>query len=346
MAKVMMIGTSEDSGGGISSVIRLMKKMPVWETFSCYWLGVQTQKGFLWKLWYALKSAVKAPFIISRYDIIHFHIVPGITLIIQLPELLIAKLYGKKIIIEVHIGNQLVPYSKNRLFKWWLRQSDLILLLAHKWESLFKELYSDIKTPVHVLYNACDVLEPISMEQKQKLIIFAGTIHDNKAPDLLLQAWARLKEKYPDWRISMMGTGEIQKYQDLAKELGINDCVEFTGHVIGEAKERLFADARIYCMCSYLEGFPMVVLEAWAHSIAVVTTPVGGLPDVIDDNNNCLVFPFGKADVLAQKIDSLISDKELCLKICNNGYRLVSERFSLDRINVDLEEIYNQLLRS
>lgn len=70
--------------------------MPVWEKYSCYWLGTQIQRGLLWKLWYAVKAAIVAPLIMWRYDIVHFHMVPGITLLIQLPELLVAKLYGKK----------------------------------------------------------------------------------------------------------------------------------------------------------------------------------------------------------------------------------------------------------
>lgn len=113
MSKVMMIGTSENSGGGISSVIRLIKKMPIWKKYSCYWLGTQIQRNVLWKLWYATKAAMITPFLMWKYDIIHFHMVPGITLLIQLPELLIAKLYRKKIIMEVHVGNQLVPYAND-----------------------------------------------------------------------------------------------------------------------------------------------------------------------------------------------------------------------------------------
>lgn len=122
MPKVMMVGTSESSGGGISSVIRLIKKMPVWEKYSCYWLGTQIQRGLLWKLWYAVKAAIVAPLIMWRYDIVHFHMVPGITLLIQLPELLVAKLYGKKVIMEVHVGNQLVPYANDKFFNGGLNR--------------------------------------------------------------------------------------------------------------------------------------------------------------------------------------------------------------------------------
>lgn len=344
MPKVMMVGTSENSGGGISSVIRLLKKMPVWDKYSTYWLGTQIQSNGVKKLWYALKAAVKSPFIMWKYDIIHFHMVPGITLLIQLPELLIAKLYGKKVITEVHVGNQLVPYSNDRFFKWWFKRADLVLLLAKKWEQLFKDSYASVKTPTDVLYNACEMSEPIPFEEKKKLITFAGTIHDNKAPDLLLKAWAQLKEKYPDWKVVFMGSGEVPRYEQMAKDLGISECVEFTGHIVGNRKNQLFHDSSIYCMCSYMEGFPMVVLEAWAHSTAVVTTPVGGLPDAIEEGMNCLTFGFGKYDELAEQLDNLISNDQLRRDMCAYGYKYAQEHFSLEIVSQNLDRIYMNLL--
>lgn len=341
----MMIGTSEKSGGGISSVIRLIKKMPVWEKYSCYWLGTQTQRGAFWKLWQAIKAAFLAPVIMWRYDIIHFHMVPGITLLIQLPELMVAKLYGKKVILEVHIGNQLVPYADNKFFKWWLKRADLILLLARRWEALLKDSYKEVKAPTDVLYNACEVMPPVPTEEKKNLIIFAGTIHDNKAPDLLLEAWSLLKDKYPDWKLSFMGSGDITKYERMAEDLNVSDCIEFTGYVVGKQKTQRFHDASIYCMCSYVEGFPMVVLEAWSYSIAVVTTPVGGLPDVIEEERNCLTFPFGDAKTLASQLDRLISDKQLRTDISRGGYLYAQEHFSLDVVNKYLDNIYSNLMK-
>lgn len=346
MERVMMIGSAEKSGGGISSVIKLMKKMPIWDKYSCYWLGTQIQRNSFWKLGFAVRAMLIAPFIMWRYDIIHFHIVPGITLVIQLPELLIAKFYKKKIVMEIHVGNQLQPYAKDVFFKWWCKQADIVLLLAQKWKNLFKETYTDVKVRTEVLHNACEIIPKIPIEQKKKLIIFAGTINENKAPDLLLKAWAKLRDKHSEWRISFMGNGDISYYERIADELNIRNCVEFTGYITGNEKKERFESASIFCMCSYVEGFPMVVLEAWAHSIAVVTTPVGGLPDVIEEEKNCLTFPFGDVDTLAIQIDKLICNEKLRKKISEYGYQYVQKSFSLDIVNEKLEQIYSTLLKN
>lgn len=338
--KVMMVGTAENSGGGITSVLKLIRKMPVWDLYSCYWLETQTQGNIVKKIGYALKAYLIATLKMKSYDIVHFHMVPGINLVIQLPVFFIAKLYRKNVIAEVHVGNQLIPYSKSYLLRWWFKNVDLILFLANKWVNLFHEIYADIKTPVNVLYNACEFIEPIPIYEKKKEIIFVGTIDDNKAPDLLIKAWAKLSTKFPEWKIKILGRGNIQKFQTLSNQLGISDSIEFMGQVTGELKETIFHNASIYCMCSYMEGFPMVVLEAWAHSISVVTTPVGGLPDVIVDGRNCMVFPFGDSDKLAEQLDILIRDNQLRSSISEYGYKSALDLFSVQKINNDIDNIY------
>ncbi len=321
--------------------------MPVWEKYNIYWLATQTNgTGYHDKLWMAVKAALKAPFVMWNCKIVHFHMVPGITLLIQLPELIIAKILRKKIIMEVHVGNQLVPYSKDKFFQWWFKQADLVILLAKKWEKLFKEMYSEVKIPSDVLYNACEMHEPIPFEEKKKLILFAGTIHENKAPDLLIKAWAKLKDKYPDWHVTFMGSGNISYYEQMAAELGIKDSIDFTGYITGKEKDNRFHDASIYCMCSYMEGFPMSVLEAWSNSIAVITTPVGGLPDAIEEGKNCLTFPMGDSYALANQLEQLIEDEDLRSNIAKYGYEYASSHYSLEVVNNKLDGIYNELIKN
>lgn len=345
MAQVVMTGTSEDANGGITAVIRLMKKMPVWEKYNVYWLVTQTNEvGNKNKFWTALKAALKAPFVIWHCRIVHFHMVPGITLFVQLPELLIAKLFRKKIIMEVHVGNQLVPYASDRFFKWWFRRADLVLLLAKRWEKLFKESYADVKVPTDVLYNACEMRPFIPMSEKQKLILFAGTLDKNKALDLLIKAWASIKDKYPEWRIAVLGSGDRPYFEAMSQELGCSGTVSFKGYVVGEEKEHYFHDASILCLCSYMEGFPMTVLEAWSHGIAVITTPVGGLPDVIEDSNNCLIFPTGDYSKLAEQLEMLINNDELRMRVGEQGYLNAESNFSMMTINNKIDSIYSNLI--
>lgn len=345
MAKVLMVGSAEQSGGGVASVLRLMKTMPFWEKYHCEWLGTQIQRGYGVKLWFALKAYFKALFTIWQYNIVHFHTVPDkICLIIQMPVLLLALLGRKKIIMHIHMGNQLEEHQHNRLFIWCLNRADCVVLLAKKWENLFATLFSQVRVKTAVIYNACTILPAVDYSQKGKSIIMAAYLNDNKHPDLLLKAWQKLKADFPDWHVTIMGNGEVERFKSMAHGLGLDDSVTFTGYVTGKQKDDIWNRASIYCMCSRHEGFPMVVLEAWAKGIAVVTTPVGGLPDVIEEGENCLTFPFDDEKALAVQMRKLMESSELRRKMGMYSKKYGEKVFAPQKVNESIEMLYEEML--
>lgn len=340
-----MIGSAEQSGGGVSSVIKLMKTMPFWKKYQCGWLGTQIQRGYIVKLWYALKAYLKALFVIWRYDIIHFHTVPDkICLIIQLPIFLLALLGRKKIIMHIHMGNQLEDHTDNNLFIWCLKRADCIVLLAKKWRNLFEVLFPSVKVKTTVIYNACAPVPSIDYSVKERSIIFAAHLDGNKRADLLLKAWDKLNGDYPDWHVTIMGNGDVDTYSRMCRDMGLDGSVTFTGYITGKQKDDIWSKASIYCMCSRHEGFPMVVLEAWARGVAVVTTPVGGLPDVIEEGKNCLTFPFDDSEVLTSQLRKLIDSPELRRSMAEYSKVFGEEKFAPEKINECIEKLYESLL--
>ena len=105
----------------------------------------------------------------------------------------------------------------------------------------------------------------------------------------------------------------------------------------------MLREASISVMCSYAEGFPMTVLEAWTYGAAVVTTPVGGLPDVIEDGRNCLVTDFGNEKMLAQKLEKLMTNNSLREEMVRYSHDVMIPKFSLEAINNQLQELYREL---
>lgn len=345
MKKVLMVGSAEKSAGGVANVIRLMKTMPFWNQYRCGWLGTQIQRGYAIKLWYALKAYIIALFTIWQYDIVHFHTVPDrICLLIQLPILFLAKIGRMKIILHIHMGNQLEEHQQNRLFLWCLHQADYIVLLAKKWEKLFKIWYPSIHAKTAVIYNACTSTPKVDYTQKENSIIFAAYLTENKHPEILLEAWDKLRKDFPAWHVTIMGNGEVEKYIQLSHEMGLDDSVTFTGYVRGKKKEEIWNKASIYCMCSRHEGFPMVVLEAWSRGVAVVTTPVGGLPDVIEEGRNCLTFPYGDVDALAGQMRKLMESPELRRSMAEYSKQFAERVFAPEKINESVEQLYINLL--
>lgn len=342
--KVMMVGSAESSKGGVASAIKIIKKMPCWKDFSCYWLGTQIQGNYLLKLKYCITAYFIALLKIWKYDIIHFHTVPDkICLIIQMPVFLLALLGNKKIIMHIHMGNQLADHTHNSLFIWCLKHCNLIILLAKTWEKKFKEWFPMITIPTTTLYNAYEPVESISYQNRDKTILLAAHLNENKGYSILLKAFQRIYNKFPDWKLIILGDGEIEKAQKMADELKISDRITFTGYITGKDKIQYFQKASIYCMCSYQEGFPMVILEAWGYGLPVITTPVGGLPDVIEENKNACTFDFGNDKMLAEKLTMLIESPEIRQNMAEYSMAFVQQNFSMENINNQLASIYSRL---
>ena len=87
----------------------------------------------------------------------------------------------------------------------------------------------------------------------------------------------------------------------------------------------------------------MGVLDAWAYGIPCVVTPVGGIPDIIEDGINGLIFPVGDSDRLAVQLNKLMNDKELGKAIVAESDKYVNGLFNIDIINNQLAEIYSNL---
>ena len=192
-------------------------------------------------------------------------------------------------------------------------------------------------------FTACEDVPEVPFSEKKKVIMMAAYFNDNKAPDLLLKAWEKMAPLYPGWKIYMLGNGDVERYEHMARDMGLSDSVTFTGYIVGNEKEAFFHKASIYCMCSYEEGFPMVVLEAWAYGLCVVTTPVGGLPDVLEEGKNALVFDFGDWKGLANHLASLIENETRRRAMAEYSRRFVYHHFSIADINKELTSIYNSL---
>ena len=90
----------------------------------------------------------------------------------------------------------------------------------------------------------------------------------------------------------------------------------------------------------------MAVLDAWAYGLPVVTTDVGGIPDIADDGKNLLLFKPGDVDTLAEKLEAIISDEELCKRLSAESIKLATNKFRLNEITKHIGIIYEDLVRN
>ncbi len=284
--------------------------------------------------------AVRLPF----YDIVHIHVSQPMTIRRKNIFLNWAKLFNKKIITHFHAFNteDTINGEARDLYKQFFGKSDIVIVLSNWWKD---QLINSLKmSPDHiaVLYNPCPTILKKKMV-KDNIILYAGAVNERKGYKDLIKAFAQIHSDFPNWKIVFAGNGEIEDGLKLAKQLGIEDQVEFTGWVTGEDKANLFRRAKIFCLPSYAEGFPMAVLEAWAYELPVITTPVGGIPDVAIDGENMLLFNPGDTEKLAENIKRLITDQTTYNKIRNASLSFANNKFNNHTINRQLKDIYLSL---
>lgn len=340
--KVLFVATSRQTMGGISSVLKKYEKMDFWKDYRCAWLETQVNKGMALKLWYMIKAYITMLFIVPRYDIIHFHTVPGRSITIQMPIFLYSLLWHKKTIIHIHVGNQLLNYKNDRMFNFVLHKATKVVVLAEVIKMIMKENY-DIEA--EVLYNPIDE-QPIRDKEKiEKNIFYAAYLTLNKGYDTLLKAFSNTVKSHPDWKLVLAGSGETEKAKRMIIEYGIEKNVEMYPWLNNEQMAEQYRKASIYCIASKKEGFPMAFLEAASYGIPIVTTPVGGIVDVIENEKNCMIFGFDDNIALTNQLNKLIEYHDIRATISKNLIILTKEKFSISAVNDELDKFYKNIIK-
>lgn len=347
MNKILIIATSHITRGGVTSVVKAHQKGKQWEDYHCKWIETHIDKGFIWKLWYLIKGWIAFLILLPFYDLVHIHTSEPASALRKCFFFPFAKILKKKIIIHFHAfsPDTTINSKFKPIYKYLFSNADCVIVLSGLWSQYVNEAFS-LGDKVRIIYNPCttEILNDTYPNKKQ--ILYAGTINARKGYADLIKAFAIIAPQYPDWSVIFAGNGEIDKGMALAKELKISSQIKFLGWVNGKDKDKVFKESSIFCLPSYAEGFPMAVLDAWAYGLPVITTPVGGIPDIAKDGINLLLFNPGDIKSLAAALKRIIDDPILRENIKNESLRLSQTTFNIDTINNEIGNLYRQLLQT
>jgi glycosyltransferase involved in cell wall biosynthesis len=159
--------------------------------------------------------------------------------------------------------------------------------------------------------------------------LFLGTVGPRKGAFDLLEAIGRIRSSNSYLRVWIGGyeerEGDLERARIRRDQLQLGDRCQFLGTVRGPDKIRLLDKAGLFVLPSYNEGLPMAVLEAMAAGLAVISTPVGGIPEVVKDGYNGFLVRPGDIGALAEKLSILSNDPHLCEVMGKRG-REIAER--------------------
>ena len=344
MAKVLVIATSRKTRGGITSVVKAHEIGEQWKKYHCRWIETHRDGNNIRKLWYLGTALVEYICLLPFYDIVHIHLATTQSAKRKKMFFYLAKWLSKKVILHFHPSNEkfLFEPMNVRLYRKLFSKADLVLVLSEQWRCWIK-MALGLSNHIEVLYNPCPIVNRRD-DLRKNHILFAGSIISRKGYETLIRGFAKIAQEHSDWKVIFAGHGEIANAMKIVECCGIQDQVEFLGWVTDKDKEKVFQEASVYCLASDGEGFPMGVLDAWAYGIPCVVTPVGGIPDIVVDGENGLVFGVGDVDGLANKLHMIIIDRTLRENIVLGQDQYVKGAFNINSINRKLEKIYTRLL--
>jgi glycosyltransferase involved in cell wall biosynthesis len=176
-------------------------------------------------------------------------------------------------------------------------------------------------------------------------VLTVAQLVPRKGIDVLLEAVAQLRDRGIAVEAMVVGEGaERHNLEAHARELGVGDIVTFAGAIGQDRIAEYYARADVFCLPSFAEGIPIVLMEAMAREVPVVATAIMGVPELVLHGRTGLLVPPARADELAAALENLSRDPVLREELGRAGRERVAEGFELHNVVGQLREVLGPLL--
>lgn len=227
------------------------------------------------------------------------------------------------------------------MIRWQLRKANAVIVLSGSWKDYILSIEPSAR--VRVIPNGVTLPQEYPSDttgNKCVNILFLGEIGERKGVYDLLRALQGVLRECTNVRLQIGGKGEIERAQALVRELGIEHAVEFRGWVIGDEKKALLGGAGIYVLPSYNEGLPMSILEAMSWKLPIVSTTVGGIPELVRDGEEGFLISPGDIAALTTGLVKLTSNASLRQSMGQKALIRVEQGFSSRYVSESIDDLY------
>jgi glycosyltransferase involved in cell wall biosynthesis len=222
------------------------------------------------------------------------------------------------------------------------RRLDAFLTLTQDELEKWRELLEPTTTRLGVIPNATPFALGPAAPLDRPLVIAAGRYEKQKGFERLIEAWAPIAARHPEWRLEIYGEGRQQQpLQEQIDRLGIGDAVRLAG--LTHDMEKVMAGASIYAMSSRHEGLPMVLLEAMSKGVPPVSFNCPEGPrQLIDDGTSGLLVENGNIPALTSALLSVIEDEQLRRRLGAGALERAGE-YQIGHVTDVWEELFEQI---
>lgn len=344
--KILMIGPDRSVHGGISGVVNNFYAAGLAERVSLVYIGTMADGSKIRKLFWAVRAYVKFCIRLSHCDIVHVNMASDVSYYRKSIFIRTAYHFHKKIIIHQHGGDFQTFYQRELSDKGRKRledvfaKADAVIVLTSFWENFFAQIVD--KKKIVVIPNGVNLPQMSNGKHETHKLLFLGRICKEKGIEELLETVVGLSQKYQDIQLYLGGIFEDEDLKVLAEQYP--EIITLLGWVEGREKEKYLKLCNIFVLPSYFEGQPVSVLEAMSYACCVVASRVGGIPQMIEDNESGLLVEPGDKGSLKKALIKVLEDERFCTKLGMAAREKAGEEFSIDQSMEKLLSLYGKVL--
>lgn len=317
--RVLMVGAHPTRTlGGISTLISDILRSPLTGAFEIRHIVSQVDEYKKFgKLLLALTALARFVWALLRWgpQLVYVHVGGNASLYRKIVFIALGRLAGQRVLVHCHAGN-FEPYFAEqgklgrRLILWGLGKSSKFIAVSLAMQRLLRRLWPEIECVIVPCgINASLFAGGRAPANHSVRLLFIGKMGFLKGEQDLLRALQNVVKVAPNFRLDMLG----QLSDTIAAECrksGLQPLIDHLGPVSLEERLAFFKRADIFVLPTYAEGTPISMLEAMAAGLPVVSTPVGGIPDVVEDGVEGYIVEPGDVEALADRLARLINDPE------------------------------------
>lgn len=286
-------------------------------------------------------------------DVCHINLSTGGSTLRKMLFSYICRLFRVTYVLHLHGGLypeffRRQPRFYRRLIRSMYRSADRVIVLGSVWRHFVIDQIGVEPAKVEILPNAVAGPQRFSWSRKANphQILFLGRLIEEKGIVELLEALSRREVREKRWSAILAGDGEIVKYRRRVTELGLSDRVSLPGWMDTDAVNEALTTSSIFVLPSHFENLPLSMLEAMAHGLCPVVTPVGSVEEVITSGKNGIVVPVGSAESIATALVQLLEDPEWLRKLGATARADFLEKYDSRLYRKKLETIYRRAMKS
>lgn len=349
LLNIIMIGPDLDVQGGISSVVREYLKAGLDKKVNLYFIPSHKDGSTSKKILVFIKAFYKFNLLLFKIKdpLIHLHVSKSGSFFRKIIFFLEAKKLNKKVIIHLHSSTFEEFRARSMIINYFVKlmfdNADRVIVLTEGWRETVQGFSSNKN--VTKLYNSVVLKERVRNNLDEIIVLFLGRLCKEKGVYDLLNCILSNKKYFIQNNVNffLAGDGEVKNLQDLVKESGLEEIITVNCWISGNEKEMRIKEASIFILPSYNEQMPMSILDGMTNGLPIVSTTVGGIPEIVEDGKNGILHEPGDIKAMGDALKRLCADEELRINMGIRSLEIVNEKFNASFITNQLVEIYESM---